>query len=273
MTYKANNDYIPDDAINDCIKLWHEGVPERHQETATPSTLTDCPRVVWLKYKQGVPPTNPMTWAVKQRLLLGRNFENKIAEQLKDQGLLLYHWRDDYAGQSPKFGLGEGLTRLEGTPDLLLNFNNLVYISDAKTSRGDSFRYLPQDDAIWDDYFWYKYRLQVTAYYMLAHKNKGWFVAMDLPLPEACHLFSFAMDDGVVRRSLTWKPTKKDIQAVLDYTKRWNSAYQAESIPDCTCETDGGGKAKLFCPYGWEFEQTSKGKKIVKSCCKEVASV
>ena len=284
--------YIPDGVANQAIKKWHEEHnPERIQTIASPSTLTECPRVVWLR-KHNVPLTNPMKWGLKQRLLLGRILENQIAEQFKASGILLYHWKDDVAGESVKFGLGEGRDRLEGTPDLLLQYGDKVAISDAKTSRGDSFAYVPIDpDEIFEDYLWYKYKLQLTAYYMLCHQNKEWFKlggntkeqlarAIELygeatikanqrkpiPLPEVCHLFSYALDDGVVRRDFTWKPTKKDAEEVVRLTRRWNDAYASEVMPDCTCPEHEGWK---FCKYAHEFTRTKTGYELGTACCSD----
>lgn len=283
---KTWKNYIPENSsANLAIARWHAQQPDRVQTTATPSTLTDCPRVVWLKYKHHVPITNVMGWGKKQRLLLGRNFENQIAEQYKAAGQLLFHWKDDVPGESIKFGMGEGDSRIEGTPDLLLKLDAGVAISDAKTSRADSFAYVPLEAKdIWKDAFWYKYKLQVTAYYMLAHKNKEWFVKngkreeldfdelqyMDedeanirpLPLPDICHLFSFALDDGIVRREITWKPSQKDAAEVIYYAKRWNRAYRSETMPDCVC-SDGEGKGVIFCAYGI----MEPGKNVCSTCC------
>lgn len=171
--------------------------------------------------------------------------------------------------------MGEGLTRLEGTPDLLLNLDGHVLISDAKTSRADSFAYVPIDpERIWDDPLWYHYKLQVTAYYMLCHKNKDWFEAVidmgqlgkrnSLPLPEACHLFSFALDDGVIKREATWKVTKEMAEEVMRYVVRWNTAYASETMPDCVCEKEDSVK---FCHYAEEFMTTKSGYKLGTNCC------
>jgi hypothetical protein len=425
--------FIPDGGINQVISDWHEKQPDRVQTTASPSTLTECPRVVWLRHKKKVPITNKRGWGQLQRLLLGRNFEDKIAEQLEDSGKLLYHWvdydpgtaakrdstgkktseytawinmkmrcynlndryyseyggrgigvcdrwrnsydnfiqdmrvkpakeysldridnskdyspdncrwaspttqarnqrpgknntsgtrgvyekdglwhahikthgidsylgrfellsdaiaarqeaekqlwKDNVPGESVKFGMGEGLNRLEGTPDLLLQLGDQVAISDAKTSRADSFAYVPiNSEDIWQDNLWYHYKLQVTAYYMLCHKNKQWFgdnwrgqdhkySGVGFPLPEVCHLFSFALDDGIVRREITWKPTKEDFEEVMRYTRRWNAAYQSETMPECVCEAED---AVRFCNYGYEFEFTRTGYKLATNCCKEL---
>jgi hypothetical protein len=260
--------YISDGLINDTIRDWQAKQPDRVQTVASPSTLKECPRVVWLK-KHGYEPTNKLGWGKKQRFMLGRITENMIARQLDDEGHLLWHWKDDYAGESDKFTHGEGLDRLEGTPDLLIKLGDKVAISDSKTSRGDSFKYVPiEEDEIWEDPFWYKNKLQLTAYFMLAHWNKEWFERPEntanawtpLPLPEVCHLFSYALDDGIVRRELSWTPTNKDVAEVKRLVRRWNSAYQSETMPECTCEEDG---SVIFCAYGIMPE----GKNICTSCC------
>lgn len=259
-------DYIADGYANRAMQEWHSKQPDRVQTCASPSTLLDCPRVVWLKYRHHVPPTHVMTWAKAQRLLLGRNFENQIATQFKDAGMLLHHWKDDIAGESDKFGMNiTGAGRLEGTPDLLLRLGNRVAISDAKTSRADSFGYVPiKAQDIWKDYFWYKYRLQLTAYYLLCHDNWDWFANYSLPLPDSCHLFSFALDDGVVRREIMWRPTMADIETVKDQVRAWNEGYNSVEMPACTCHEFGGAPRK-FCPYG----VTEPGKNVCSTCCSD----
>ncbi len=227
----------------------------------------------WFK-KHKVAYTNDMGWGTKQRLMLGRIAENLFATQLKDEGKLLHHWADNYAGESVKFGMGEGLTRVEGTPDLLINLDGKVLLSDAKTSRADSFAYVPTNESVWGDELWYKYKLQVECYFMLCHKNKDWFqtpqpttlprnMKRDLPLPEACHLFSYALDDGVVKREFTWQPTQKTASEILYYVKRWNTAYQSEEMPECKC-TDTGTK---FCNFAHEFTYTKTNYKLGAKCC------
>lgn len=270
--------HIPDGGMNDVVKSWHIKQPPREQRTASPSTLTECPRVVWLK-KHKVAYTNDMGWGQKQRMMLGRIAENLFASQLRDEGKLLWHWKDDTVGESVKFGMGEGLSRIEGTPDLLINLDGKVLISDAKTSRADSFAYVPLNDSVWDDELWYKYKLQVECYYLLAHKNKYWFdhtaaILMNeglpsskpgLPLPEACHLFSYALDDGVVKREYTWKPTQKTASEIIHYANRWNKAYQSEECPACEC-TETQTK---FCPYASEMMTTRTGYKLGVTCCED----
>lgn len=252
--------YIPNKLVNKAIADYQDRQPQRVRAFATPSSLTECPRVVWLR-KHGVEPTNTMGWGLKQRLELGRILEGLVAKQLDQAGVLLHHWADNFEGESEPFSHGEGLEKLVGTPDLLLQLHK-VAISDAKTSRSDSFKFVPIVAAeIWKDSYWYKYKLQLTAYFLLCHWNKGWFEANGLPLPEICHLFSYALDDGIVRREITWVPTKKDVAEVLRLTRRWNEAYASESCPDCTCIEDGSVK---FCPFG---VKENKEDKVCKSCC------
>lgn len=273
LHYQQRN-HIPDGGLNEIVKSWHEKQPPRVQQVASPSTLMECPRVVWLK-KHKVPYSNERGWGQKQRLMLGRITENLFAEQLKTEGKLLWHWKDDHEGESVKFGMGEGLSRVEGTPDLLINLDGTVLISDAKTSRADSFTYVPLDDEVWKDELWYKYKLQVEAYYMLSHKNKDWFnqtlisdgriFGNGLKLPEACHLFSYALDDGVVKREFTWRPSQKTASEIIHYANRWNRAYQSEAMPDCQCtETQ-----RKFCDYATETEKTSSGYRLGTVCCNE----
>ena len=144
MWSKDQASYIHDGVINRAIERWQDKQPDRTATVATPSRLTTCPRVVW-RTKEGVEPTNPMTWALKQRLLLGRTFENQIAEQLEEE--LLYHWKDDAEGESVKFSMGEGVYKVEGTPDLLLQLDK-VSISDAKTGRSDGYGYVATDNKV-----------------------------------------------------------------------------------------------------------------------------
>lgn len=251
--------YIPDKTVNKAIAAYQDAQPQRIRAFATPSTLTECPRVIWLR-KHGVEPTNVLGWGKKQRFELGRITERLIAKQLDQAGLLLHWWADEKEGDSEPFSHGQDLDKLVGTPDLLLQLHK-VAISDAKTSRSDSFRYVPILPAdIWKDPYWHKYKLQLTAYFLLCHWNKAWFEANNLPLPEICHLFSYALDDGIVRREVTWVPTKTDVARVLKLTRRWNEAYASESCPDCTCVEDGNVK---FCPMGI----MEKGDKVCKSCC------
>jgi hypothetical protein len=257
---KEFGEYIPPKSpINEAIEHYHDSIPEREQDCASPSTLLTCPRVVWLE-KHSVEKTNTLGWGQKQRFMLGRITENMIAKQLENDGILLYHWADDYKGQSIKFKHGEGLNKLSGTPDLLLQFKSgIVAISDCKTSRSDSFKYVPIETAeIWEDPYWYRYKLQVTAYYLLCRWCKFWFYLMDLPLPTICNLFSYALDNGIIMRDINWAPTPKDIKEVIRLTRRWNEAYASESMPDCTCKEDN---MVTFCPYG------IKDGKTCKECC------
>ena len=260
---KAQREYIPDDMINRVIALWQLKQPERIQTVASPSTLLECPRVVWCK-KQNVPFLNKLGWGKKQRFLLGRQLENMIAGQLKDEGRLLYHWADNYEGESDKFSHGKGVDKIEGTPDLLLiGDNSEVLISDSKTSRSDSYGYVPiQAMQAWEDPYYYRYKLQVTAYYMLCYWNKQWFLDNNIELPTHCNLFSYALDDGIVRRNFTWLPSTKDFNEVKRLTRRWNQAYSSLEMPDCTCIEYG---IVLFCPYG----KMAEGKKIVTECCND----
>lgn len=266
---KEQYEHIPDDGMNAVIKAWQDKQPERDRDVASPSTVLTCPRVIWL-LNHGVKPTNEMTWAVKQRMLLGRLFENQFAEQLKDQQMLLHHWRDDPGVEQSKFQMGEGDTLNQGVPDYLtrLDFNKeqIVAVSDAKTSRSDSFGYIGLDEAeIFSDWGWYKYRIQLTDYFMLCHKNKQWFIANNLPLPTHCHLFAYALDDGVVRRDVIWQPTKEDMQTVLDMTKRFNQAVRSKTIPPCTCAESYDNFDVKFCKFG----VVEQGKKIADTCCSE----
>lgn len=258
---KVWRNHIPDGGINKVIADWHSHQPPREQTIASPSTLTECPRVVWLK-KHGVSLTHEQGWGQKQRNMLGRIAENLFAQQLKDEGKLLWHWKDDVAGESIKFGMGEGFSRIEGTPDLLIKLDGKILISDSKTSRADSFAYVPIDDP-WEDELWYHYKLQVEAYYMLCFKNPDWFAEKDIPFPEACHLFSYALDDGVVKREFTWQPSQKVASEIIHYANRWNKAYNSEECPHCQCtETQ-----RKFCAYANEFETTKTGYKLGTNCC------
>lgn len=281
--------------INDAISKYHTNQPERLQTCASPSTLTDCPRVVWLRYKKKIAPPIPIGWGKLQRFMLGRQLESLIAMQLKESGNLLWWWKDDVAGESDKFVMGEGETRIEGTPDLLLKNDTQVLISDAKTSMAKSFGYVPLDPAeAFKDWFWFGKQLQVEAYYLLSHKNKAWFQPQlrawkdiekelnntkpggvielgggrQLPLPEACHLFSYALDNGVNYREFTWGPSKETASKIIYYATRWNRAYASETIPDCTCD-EGDGAPRKFCYYVQEQETTKTGAKIGIRCCGE----
>jgi hypothetical protein len=280
MSYSSHQaNYIQDGLINRSIQKWHETRPDRQQDCATPSTLTDCPRVVWLKYKKQVKPAIPVGWGKQQRNLLGRQLESLIASQLKESGNLLWWWKDDVAGESVKFEMGKGLSRICGTPDLLIKLDDgKVAISDAKTSMGKAFGYVSVNtNEVFKDWFWFCKQLQVESYYMLCHKNKDWFEnehlesgkLLSLPLPEACHLFSYALDDGIVRREFTWKPSREIASKILYYVNRWNKAFSSETMPDCTCLSDGEGTPMKFCYYVQAQETTKTGYKLGTKCCGE----
>ena len=261
--------HIPDGGMNAVIKQWQDKQPDRELEFASPSAMTRCPRSIWLEL-HGVKPTQETTWALKQRLLLGRLFENQFAEELEDAGMLLKHWKDDPGVTVEKFRYGNpgDPTYFEGVPDYLTRLEDgKVYISDAKTSRGDSFGYLPINEfELFTDGGWYKNRMQLTGYYILCHANADKMKAMGLPLPEGCHLFSYALDDGVVRREARWIPSQNDIDKFLEYTRRFNAALKATEAPACTCgETPDGFEIK-FCKYGVKATPDAK---ICSSCCDE----
>jgi len=258
--------FIPDKGMNKVLKDWHSKQPEREFDCATPSRLTQCPRSVWLQTR-GVERTNDIGWGTQQRMMLGRQLEDMFAMQLKDEGILLHHWKDNRGDEVLKFALGEGTSRLEGVPDYLLNLDGKPAVSDAKTSRSDSFGYVAIDaPEIWEDGGWYKYKIQVEAYYKLLHSDTGkrWLAENNLPLPEQCHLFSYALDDGIVRREVVWTPTARDLEVVDFYTERFNRAMSAKTAPDCTC-TDNDGFEQKFCMYGI----MEKGDKVCSTCCND----
>ena len=264
--------YIPSGGMNEIIKDWHDKQSPREFDNATPSRLLTCPRVAWLT-KHNVPATNETTWAMKQRMLLGRLFENQFAAQLKDAGQLLYHWKDDDGVEVEKFVVGEDTSRLTGVPDFLLRLkdeqgNEVIAISDAKTSRSDSFGYLPVGNDIWNDWGYHKYRMQLTAYYLLAHSNKNWFKKNDLPLPTHLHLFTYALDDGIVRREMLWRPTKEDLLEVMQLTNKVNKALFATEMPECTCTDSFDNFDVKFCRYGVKVD----GSKIAETCCADSLS-
>lgn len=260
--------HIESGVFNEAIAQWHRNQPPREQDCATPSTMTECPRVVWFKYVKKLPAPIPLGWGKAQRLLHGRVFENIIANQLKESGNLLYHWKDDTEGESVKFEMGEGDKRIAGTPDLLLKIGKEVAISDAKTSMGKSFGYIPLDKSVFNDFMWFKYQLQVEAYYMLCHKNKDWFEKNKLPLPTINHLFSYALDDGVVRREFLWKSTQETASKIVYYVTRWNKAYASKEMPDCTCD-EGDGAQRKFCYYTTRQEPTRTGYMLGVECCND----
>ena len=265
--------YIPSAGMNEVIKDWHDRQSPREFNSATPSRLLTCPRVAWLT-KHNVPATNETTWAMKQRMLLGRLFENQFAEQLKDVGQLLYHWKDDDGVEVTKFATGENETLLTGVPDYLIKVkdklgNEVIAISDAKTSRSDSFGYLPiSDEELFTDWGYYKYRMQLTAYYLLAHTNKDWFKKNNLPLPTHLHLFTYALDDGIVRRELLWQPTEEDIVTVMQKVRLINEALVATEMPECTCTNSFDNFDVKFCKYGVKVD----GSKIAETCCADSLS-
>lgn len=260
---KKQYSHISDGGMNDIIKSWHSKQPKHDKTIASPSQLLVCPRVVWF-YLNGVEPTNTMTWAVEQRLMLGRQLENMFAMQAKDEGILLKHWQDDEENATDKLHMGEGLDHIQGVPDYILQLGDKVAVSDAKTSRSDSFGYVPLDaPEIWNEWNWYKYKIQLTAYYMLCQANKSWFADNNIPLPEICHLFSYALDDGVVRREVVWTPTQEDMDTVIRSARRYNSAVKAEQPPECTCQASFDGFDVKFCDFGIK----EKGAKIAESCC------
>lgn len=263
--------HIPDGGMNQVIKDWNNKQPDKWSPNATPSRLLDCPRAIWLE-KHGVPKTNEMTWALKQRMLLGRLFENQFAEELHDEGLLLYHWKDDTDAESERFKRGNGEQLLDGVPDYLIRLavkdedtrEGIVAVSDAKTSRSDSFGYIPIDaPEIWEAFNYYKYRIQVVAYYLLCHANAWWFEERNLPLPTHCHLFTYALDDGLVRREFMWQPTAEDIATVRDMTVRYNRALEATEMPDCVCHDSPEQFMVKFCKYG----VVEPNQKVADSCC------
>lgn len=252
---KQKYNYIPG-GMNTVIQDWHSKQPEREFICATPSRLMTCPRAVWLQV-HGVKETNSMGWGTLQRMMLGRQLEDMFAMQLADEGILLEHWKDNPGDKIEPFKLGEGLDQLIGVPDYLLTIDNKVTISDAKTSRSDSFGYVPMNaPEIWTDTGWNKYRVQVNAYFMLYNANRE-------KKAEQCHLFSYALDDGVVRREVLWTPTEADLEEVKKYTRRFNAAMQAKDCPECTCGNDKSGFNIKFCRYG----SVPPGSKIATSCC------
>lgn len=260
---KKQYNFIPNKGMNEVIKNWQKKQPEREFTCATPSRLTQCPRSVWLQV-HNVPPTEDRTWAVKQRMMLGRKLEDMFAMQLENEGILIYHWKDNPGDEVAKFVSGSGTSRLEGVPDYILDLNGKSTVSDAKTSRSDSFGYVPiEAPEIWEDGGWFKYKVQVEAYYKLMLDNELQLSKLGIPTPEQCHLFSYALDDGIVRREIIWTPTAFDLQQVEFYTERFNKAMIAKEMPDCTCaETPDGFEIK-FCPYAVK----EKGAKIGTSCC------
>lgn len=271
-TRKQRLEFIPSGGINQVIADWHTKHPnDRTEVICSPSQLTMCPRAVWLKV-HGVPATKTMTWAVRQRLLLGRILENQVADQLKDSGRLLMHYKDDPGIEVEKYSMGrkDKGNYMEGVPDYILRVEDpetllgVVAVSDAKTSRSDSFAYVPLDMAeALADGGWHKYKVQVVAYWMLLKHNAHLLREQNIPIPTHCHLFSYALDDGVVRREFLWKPTTMDIREVKYLIARFNAAMTAEKMPACFCKLDPSGFSVKFCDYAL----VPKGSKIGVSCC------
>jgi hypothetical protein len=254
--------YIPEGAmVNKIIADWQGKQPRRGYHQASPSGLTMCPRVIWLD-NQKVPYTNEMGWGVRQRLQLGRIVEDFIAMQFQDEGVLLKHWKDNPGDVVEQLVMGEGENKLTGTPDYIIDYNGRVAVADGKTSRSDSFQYVPiEPDKIWEDEGWFRYKMQLTAYYMLCHANADWFKENKIPLPEICVLFSYALDDGIVRREIAWTPTEEDMDKVKAYTRQYNKAVIAETMPACKCNRFD----TLFCNYGIKPE----GSNVCTSCCSD----
>lgn len=257
--------HIPKEGVNNVIKEWQDKQPEHPREVASPSTITECPRVIWL-LNHGAQPTNEMTWAVKQRLMLGRLAENLFAEQFADQGMLIKHWKDDPGDEVSKLHMGTGDDLIQGVPDYILQLGDKVAVSDCKTSRSDSFGYIGfSEDEIFSDWGWYKYRIQTTAYFMLYNNMAFVENGKVLPQAEVCHLFSYALDDGVVRREVTWTPTQEDIATVKRLTRRYNQAVASPTMPECTCHESFDNFAVKFCKFG----QVETGSKVAETCCND----
>ena len=163
------------------------------------------------------------------------------------------------------FKMGSGDTYIDGVPDYLVNLpQDIVAISDAKTSRSDSFGYVGfTEEEIFEEWGWFKYRMQLTAYFRLCHANKDWFESNKLPLPTHCHLFSYALDDGIVRREVLWEPTEQDYKDMDYYVTRFNNAVDSKTMPPCTCKETFDQFDVKFCKYGVREE----GKKIAETCC------
>lgn len=264
-------EFVPSGGMNDIIEQWIKAQDRREWTVASPSRITSCPRVIWLK-AHNVPEINSTGWGIQQRLLLGRLFENQFATQLKDIApeKLLFHWKDDPGVEVKRFSLGEGKDRLEGVPDYLLDWLGKPTVSDAKTSRSDSFGYVEiEAPKVWEDWGWKRYKIQLNGYYKLCLANKDWFDQHKLPLPEQCHLFSYALDDGIVRREYVWTPTQDELDEVAMYTRRFNEAIASPTMPACTCADTPDGFDVKFCDYGilGVNEKTGKPLKIATTCC------
>lgn len=258
----AQYNHIPDGGMNEVLKSWHEKQEEREFSCATPSRLTQCPKSAWLQFNN-VPRTNDMGWGQKQRMMLGRQLEDMFAMQLQDEGKLIYHWQDHPGQQVETLQSGEGDSLLRGVPDYILKLDNKITVSDAKTSRSDSFGYVPLGEEIWKDWGWYKYRVQVNAYFKLCLDNAEELWKLGITPPEQCHLFSYALDDGIVRREYTWTPSVSELEMVEYLTKRFNQAIRAENAPQCTCQESFDQFEVKFCPYAVKASNS----KVGTSCC------
>lgn len=256
---KKRYHHIPEGGVNEQIKLWHGAQDDRVIRCASPSQLVRCPRSVWLEFNE-FPHLYEMGWGMKQRMLLGRLAENLFADQFADNGILVKHWQDDPGIEVEKFSVGEGDDYIEGVPDYMLKLDDTIVVSDAKTSRSDSFGYNPIEfEEITKDFNWYKYKVQLDAYFYLLIENKARLKEMNLPVPTHSHLFSYALDDGVVRREYLWETTEQDLKTVKRLIRIQNQAIKSKTIPDCTCGED----EMKFCKYA----VIAPGKKVGESCC------
>lgn len=246
--------HIPSGGINNVLATWHSKQQQRDYSICSPSRLTTCPKVIWLS-QQGYQETKPMGWGVKQRLLLGRVIEDLIAKQLDDEGLLVFHWKDGKDDEVEKLKVDN--PKLEGVPDILFKRDDKILLSDSKSARSDGFGYQPIDFEEWKaDGFNHKYFVQLNAYFYLMHLNAD---KLTMPMPDQCHIFVFALDDGIVKREFTWTPTQEDMLEVERYARRYNEALVSPTMPECTCESEGVVK---FCPFG-DYGQA----KIADTCC------
>jgi len=255
---KQWHSFIPSGGVNDLLASWHSKQEERGYNICSPSKLYICPRVVWLA-THGVPSTKKMGWGKRQRLLLGKAIENLIAQQMDDEGVLLYHWKDDFdlAGDST---LISEEPYIEGTPDILFNMDGVVTLSDSKSARSDGMGYQPTTFEEWvKDPYNYKYFVQINAYYYLMHVNRTLLEDM-MPMPEQCHVFVFALDDGIVRRDFTWKPTRENLLEVERLAEQYAKALASPVMPPCKCKQMGLVK---FCDYG------TGGKVVATDCCSD----
>ena len=264
-------EYISDGFVNKSISQYYANEKQRKLDHPSPSSITACRRVIWLDNKD-VKHTNVLTWAKQMRLSLGRLLEDNLAKIfMQNKSLLAY--MDDNNEQiilkKPVDGVLQELAveklqskqfpGLTGVFDFLLDINGTVVVSDAKTARSDSFGYVPIDEAeVFEDLGWRNRKIQLTGYYILCYENKDLFEKWGLPLPTACHLFSYALDDGVVRREYIWQPTQADVEEFGLYYQNFMLGFNSVEMPVCTC-TDFDVK---FCKYGIE----KKGG-IYTSCC------